>query len=115
MRSADLSARGVGSRDEERMVYTEAAKRLRNEREVRWAAEGKISAPRFRCECSRPDCDLLLTISDREWQEVRSRPNRFAVAPWHAARPFDATVEEYPNFSLIEKQGRAGVLAAELA
>ena len=97
------------------MVYTEASKRLRNEREMRSAAEGAISAFRFRCECSRPDCDLVLTMSDREWEEVRSRPNRFAVAPGHEARPLEATVEEYPHFSLVEKLGEAGVLAAELA
>ena len=97
------------------MVYTEASKRLRNEREMRWAAEGAISAPSFRCECSRPDCHVFLTVSDREWREIRSRPNRFAVAPGHAARPLEATVKEYPHFSLVEKLGQAGILAAELA
>ncbi len=97
------------------MVYAEASKRLRNEREVRWAAVGAVSAPRFRCECWHPDCDACLILSEREWQEVRSQPNRFAVAPGHATRPPEVIVKEYPHFSIVEKDGEAGVLAAELA
>ncbi len=82
---------------------------------MRWAAVGAISAPRLRCECWRPDCDLILVLSEHEWQEVHSQPNRFAVAPEHVAAELEVTVKDYPHYWIVEKQGEAGVLAAELA
>jgi hypothetical protein len=81
---------------------------------VRWATVGG-SSPGFRCACRRPDCDRRLVLSEREWQEVRSRPNRFAVAREHVDSGVEAIVKEYQRFCIVEKQGEAGLLAAELA
>jgi hypothetical protein len=46
---------------------------------------------------------------------VRSRPNRFAVAPDHVADNIEAVVEERSRFWLVEKYGKAGQVAEELA
>jgi hypothetical protein len=99
---------------EERIAYNEAWYRGLNERKADWMKRGHATAG-FRCECWRVDCGARIVLSGREWQEVRSRPNRFAVAPGHVAADLEAVVEEYPHFWLIEKQGKAGEVAEKLA
>jgi hypothetical protein len=71
----------------------------------------------FRCECWQIDCGARLQLSGREWQEVRSRPERFAVAPGHLAIDVEPGVEEvvkkYEHFWIVEKRGEARDLAEE--
>jgi hypothetical protein len=58
-----------------------------------------------------------LRLSSREWEEVRSRADRFAVAPGHTASDVEPGVEEvvkkYEHFWIVEKRGEAGEIAAE--
>ena len=61
------------------------------------------------------DCEERMALSGREWREVRSRPNRFAVAPGHVAADVEEVVAEYPHFWIIEKRGEAGDVAEKLA
>ena len=56
-----------------------------------------------------------MALSGKEWREVRSRPNRFAVAPGHVASELEEVVAEYPHFWIIEKRGEAGDVAEKLA
>jgi hypothetical protein len=102
-----------GSR-EERIAYNEAWCRHLNERKAKWMERGDPTAG-FRCECWRMDCGARIPLSGGEWQEVRSRPNRFAVAPGHIAAQLESVVEEYPHFWLLEKHGEAGDVAEKLA
>ena len=102
-----------GSR-EERIAYNEAWCRDLNERKAEWMKGGQLAAG-FRCECWQVECDERIRLSGTEWQEVRSQPNRFAVAPGHIAGEHETVVKEYPHFWLIEKQGEAGDVAEELA
>jgi hypothetical protein len=103
----------LGSRDE-RIAYNEAWCRHLNERKAK-RMESVDPAAGFRCECWRVDCSERIPLSGGEWEEVRARPNRFAVAPGHVAVDLEAVVEEYPRFWLVEKRGEAGVVAEELA
>jgi hypothetical protein len=58
-----------------------------------------------------------LRLSRREWQEVRSRAERFAIAPGHTATGVEPGVEvvvkKYEHFWIVEKRGEAGEVAAE--
>jgi hypothetical protein len=103
---------------EERIAYNEAWFRDLNERKVEWLRNGLQTAG-FRCECWRSDCGVRIQLSKREWQEVRSRADHFAVAPGHTAtdaeQPVEQVVREYPHFWIIEKRGRAGDVAAKQA
>jgi hypothetical protein len=110
---ADSIQPPFGSR-EERIAYNEAWCRHLNERKAEWMESGDPTAG-FRCECWRVDCGARFPLSASEWQQARSEPNRFAVAPGHVARDLEALVEKYPQFWLIEKQGVAGDVAEELA
>jgi hypothetical protein len=98
---------------EERIAYNEAWCRHLNERKAGWRDSGHPVAG-FRCECWRMDCNTRVPLSGREWQEVRSRANRFAVAPGHVASEAEGVVKEYPHFWIIEKQGEAGDVAEKL-
>jgi hypothetical protein len=97
---------------EERIAHNEAWIRDLNERKAEWIRNG-LPAAGFRCECWRLDCDVRLRLSGREWQEVRARGNRFAVAPGHIA-DIERVVREEQDFWIIEKPGEAGAVAAKL-
>jgi hypothetical protein len=96
---------GSGSR-EERLAHNEDWCRDLNERKAAWLKGGHLAAG-FRCECWNVDCSDRIKLSEVQWKEVRSRGNRFAVAPGHVAE-FETVVKEYPHFWLIEKHGQAG-------
>jgi hypothetical protein len=77
-------------------------------------AGGDLAAG-FRCECWRLDCGARIPLSGTDWREVRSRANRFAVAPGHAGSLYETVVKEYPHYRLVEKRGEAGEVAEGLA
>ena len=101
---------------EVRIAENEAFFRDLNERKADWLNDGLQSAG-FRCECWRIDCGVRINLSRREWQEVRSRAERFAVAPGHTATDVEPGAEEvvkkYPHFWIVEKRGKAGDVAAK--
>ena len=67
-----------GSR-EKRVVYNEDWCRDLNERKAKakWIESGNPVAG-FRCECWQLDCAERIPLSGGEWEEARSKPNRFA-------------------------------------
>lgn len=101
-----------GSRAE-RIAYNEAWCRDLNRRKVEWMEGGHPTAG-FRCECGQVDCGSRFPLSFGEWNEIRSRPNRFAVAPGHVAPDLELVVKEYEDFWLVEKQGEAAHIAEDL-
>jgi len=99
---------------EERIAHNEAWSRSLNERRAEWVS-GRNEAMAFRCECWQADCAERIQLSAEDWQMVRSQANRFAVAPRHVAKGFEAVVKKCDGFWLIEKFGEAGAVAEELA
>ena len=103
---------------EKRIAENEAFFRDLNERKAEWL-RGGLQAAGFRCECWRIDCGVRIQLSEREWQEVRSRAERFAVAPGHTAIDVEPGVEEvvkkYQHFWIVEKRGEAGDVAEKRA
>jgi hypothetical protein len=97
----------------ERIAYNEAWSRDLNKRKIQWMESGHPTAG-FRCECGKVDCGSRFPLSHEEWSEIRSRPNRFAVAPEHVAPDLEAVVREYEDFWLVEKQGQAAHIAEAL-
>ena len=100
-----------GSR-EERQAYNEALYRELNEHKAHWIKHGLPTAG-FRCECVTLHCGARFRLSPEHWEEVRSHPNWFAVAPGHVAPELEVVVKEYPEFWLVEKQGEAEEIAEE--
>jgi hypothetical protein len=99
---------------EDRVAYNEDWSRRLNERKAEWIENGFVAAG-FRCECFEPDCGVRIRLSGAEWRKVRSKPNRFAVAPGHIDAELECMVEEQPHFWIVDKLGKAGEVAEELA
>jgi hypothetical protein len=99
---------------QERIAHNEDWCRDLNKRKAQWMNSGHPTAG-FRCECWRIDCSDRMPLSGDEWQEVRSRTNRFAVAPGHIAGEGEEVVKEYAHFWIVEKRGEAGEVAEDLA
>ena len=99
---------------EDRVAHNEDWCRDLNERKEEWMAGGHLAAG-FRCECWQLDCGARIPLSGTDWRQVRSRANRFAVAPGHADFKYETVVKEYPHYWLVEKRGGAGEVAERLA
>jgi hypothetical protein len=101
---------------EERIAENEAFVRDLNRSKDDWLRSG-LAVAGFRCECWRLDCGVRIQLSRREWQEVRSRADRFVVAPGHTSTDVEPGVEEvvkkYDDFWIVEKRGEAGEEAAK--
>ncbi|HEY6654675.1 MAG TPA: hypothetical protein VI028_11145 [Solirubrobacterales bacterium] len=103
---------------EKRIAENEVLCRDLNRSKDDWLRAG-LQVAGFRCECWRIDCGVRLRLSRGEWRKVRSRPERFAVAPGHTAIDVEPGVEEvvkkYEHFWIVEKRGEAGEIAAKRA
>jgi hypothetical protein len=71
----------------------------------------------FLCECSDPRCMQIIRLTLDEYRRVRSNPRWFAHAPDHetAVAGVVEAVEHCGQFVLVEKVGRAGAVAVDLA
>jgi hypothetical protein len=101
---------------EERIARNQATFRDANQRIV--AAAGEIgiepNAVPFICECSRESCTDVLLIELPEYAAVRRNPRRFLHARGHDDHT-GIVVELHPGYVVVEKTGRAGEVAEQLA
>jgi hypothetical protein len=69
--------------------------------------------PVFLCECDDIECRAVLRLTREEYEEVRSEPNRFVVAPGHEDEGSEVVLTT-DRYQVIEKSGRAGSVAERL-
>lgn len=99
---------------QERLGANEAVFREINEGIERGQWPGEEDAPTgFRCECARLGCNELVALSVREYEHVRSTPERFIVIPGHERLDVEIVVERHPGYLIVEKVERAGDKARE--
>jgi hypothetical protein len=67
---------------------------------------------RFRCECSRMDCDQPVELMLAQYEQVRRFPRRFVIAPGHQMPELETVVDHGEGFVVVEKQDAAGETAA---
>ena len=65
----------------------------------------------FRCECARLGCNQLVELSVREYEEIRSNPRRFVLAPGHEFPDVETVVETGARYIIVEKRDLAGEVA----
>ena len=97
----------------ERIGHNEAVFREVNERieAGRWPGErGPVA---FRCECARLGCNLLVELSISDYEQVRSDPRRFVLAPGHELPEHERVVKRHAAYEVVEKQGEAARAAEE--
>lgn len=98
----------------ERAARNESTFREANERIQHAARDNSFSGlVPFICECAEERCTEIIRLSLDQYEEVRSHPRRFAVAPGHDADggAGGQLVAEHPAYAIVEKTGAAGALA----
>ncbi len=77
-----------------------------------WPGEGDDA--RFRCECARLGCNLLIELSVNDYERIRGHSRRFMVAPGHQLPDVESVVESANGYVVVEKRGAAGTAADDL-
>jgi hypothetical protein len=99
---------------EERAARNESLFRDVNE-SVKEVTEGfDADDAMFLCECTDPRCGEPLSMTLVEYDELRSRGDRFAVAHGHADPTVERVVRENERFAIVEKIGEGAVVAHRL-
>lgn len=100
----------------ERLARNQATFREANQRIVDAAGEIGVrsQAVPFICECADPACTQVLPIDRADYEAVRRHPRRFLHAQGHDDG-FGEPVEVHDGYVVVEKTGRAGDVAEELA
>jgi hypothetical protein len=102
---------------EERKARNDAAFRHANE-QIRAAVE-KHDPPfdqlPFICECAEESCTQIIRVRLKEYCAVRRNPRRFLVAEGHGEDDAGVIVERASGYVVVEKTGRAGEIAEQLA
>ena len=65
----------------------------------------------FRCECARVGCNLLVELTVRQYEQIRSHPRRFVVVPGHEVPDVETVVATRPGYVIVEKRDQAGAVA----
>jgi hypothetical protein len=86
----------------EREARNEARFRTQNEW-VETASADADSLLAFVCECGDGECGQIIELTRAEYESVRSRSNRFAVAPNHENPECERVISECSRFSAIDK------------
>ena len=98
---------------ERRLARNEALFRKTNEAIERgqWP-DDPLKPVRFRCECSRMDCDQAVEVVLVDYERVRSFPRRFVLAPGHEMTQIETVIHRSERYVVVEKQQAAGDTAA---
>jgi hypothetical protein len=91
----------VGSR-EERVARNESLFREANER-INEAQEEDPTESEYLCECGDPDCTAPVSLTLREYEDVRREPTHFAILPGHEDPEIEKVVAWSERFVVVEK------------
>lgn len=99
---------------EARLAQNEVVFRTVNEAIEQKAIElGGTDDYEFICECSAASCFERIALTLREYEYVRGEGTRFFVTPGHENVAVELVVEKRPSYVVVEKDGAAGVVAAD--
>ena len=103
----------MSDKTDRRLARNEVLFRATNESIERgqWPGDpGKLV--RFRCECSRLDCNEAVELTLPQYEQIRQSPRRFVVVAGHETPEIEMVVGSDEQFSVVEKRGAAGEMAA---
>jgi hypothetical protein len=99
----------MGDDVQRRLSRNEALYRQVNEAIERGLWPGESQEPvRFRCECSRVECNAAVEMTAGEYEVVRADARRFLVCPGHEIAGVDVVVAQHEGYAVVEKRGAAG-------
>lgn len=90
---------------ETRIGMNEAVFRSVNERiqEVATAFQLSPEPLDLICECGDPSCIERITLTPAEYEELRSNPHHFAVAPGHEVSDIETVVARRERYDIVAK------------
>ena len=103
---------------QERIAKNDAVFREANEHISEVAEEQGLTVPPvpFICECGDMTCTKIVPVTLAAYRDVRSNDRWFLIAESHkAARDAAVLVEQRDGYLIVEKTGRAGEVAEQLA
>jgi hypothetical protein len=95
--------------DETTIARTESAFREVNEAIAKTAVRFEAAEADFVCECADPECVHRVTAAIDEYDDVRSDPTRFLLAPGHHEPQVERVVERTGEYDVVEKFERTVV------
>lgn len=107
----------MSDESDERKARNDAAFRRANE-QIRAAVEQHdppFDHLPFICECSDESCTQIIRVALEKYCAVRQNPRRFLVAEGHGDDDGGVVVERASGYAVVEKTGRAGEVAEQLA
>lgn len=101
---------------EERVARNESISREINDGiEGAHASTSSDSHVRMVCECGQDECDRLIAITIREYEQIRSDPRSFAVMKGHVMPDVEEVLSENDRFTVVRKrEGTPAEVAEEL-
>jgi hypothetical protein len=97
----------------ERLARNEALYRDVNER-LKGLGDSTAQKALFVCECGRADCVDRISVSLREYEDVRQEPTHFVVRKGHEMPDVHNVVAESDRFVVVQKRpGGPAEFAAE--
>jgi hypothetical protein len=101
--------RGVGAVQSMFRDVNERVNAMRRSRAV-W-----VPSAEWVCECAEETCSERLLMTPEEYEELRSNPTRFAVAPddVHVFPEAERIVEKRERYWVVEKVGEAAKVAKD--
>ena len=95
-----------------RLASNEAVFREVNEGIQRGQWPGEQSEPvRFRCECARLGCNLLIELTLSAYEDIRAHPRRFMMIDGHQVPELERVVARLEGLVVVEKLDKAGEVA----
>jgi hypothetical protein len=92
-----------------RLASNESVFREVNEGIERGQWPGEEDDPvRFRCECARLGCNLLLELTLSAYEQVRSHPRRFVMIDGHQVPELETVVQRERGYVVVEKLDEGG-------
>jgi hypothetical protein len=67
---------------------------------------------RFRCECSRLQCNEPVAVTLGDYEQVRGFPRRFLLVEGHEMPEIETVVSRAEGYVVVEKHHAAGETAA---
>lgn len=105
----------IGTDCVERTAENEALFREVNERLKERKEDGSAWAlpSEWICECADPECTKRIEMSLLEYEDLRSEPTHFAVAPnrEHVVLEVERIVDKREDYWVVEKLGEAAEIA----
>ena len=97
---------------EERLAKNEVIFRTVNEAIEQKALQmGGLDEYQFICECSKADCFERINLTLSQYEHIRREGVRFVVTPGHEDVEVELVVGTRGTYSIVEKDGSAGIVA----